>query len=99
MKLLDDNWYFSRRERSLEWIARGGSTKGRLVRLSCAIAGAFLIFYVLRDRSPGNATPWWFGPAVISSILVALFALWRLIEWRRRIERRKNPPVRTLDLQ
>jgi membrane protein implicated in regulation of membrane protease activity len=99
LKLLDDSWYFRQRERLPEWIARGDGAKGRLARLGIVIGGVFLLFYVARDRAP--TTPgdvWWVGPAILSSILVALFALWRLIEWRRRVERRKNPPVRTLDL-
>jgi hypothetical protein len=97
LKLLDDSWYFRQRERLPEWIARGDGVKGRLTRLVSVVGGLFLFFYVVRDRSQ-EADPWWLGPAILSSILVSIFALWRLIEWRRRVERRKNPPVQTLDL-
>jgi len=91
MKLLDDS--YGQRTRAAEWIGGGEGVMGRLLRLGAAVAGIFLLCLF-----NGTSSSWWI-PAVFWSLgLVAVFGLWRLMEWRRRVQRRANPPVRALNL-
>jgi hypothetical protein len=94
LKFLSEHWYFRTRERWVTWIAEGDGPLGRQGRLAAVVGGVFALFYVLGDR----AREWWIIPAVLSLGLIGLFAFWRAIEWRRRVARTANPPVRTMDL-
>ena len=93
MKLLDEIYPFRSRTQFAEWIGGGDGTMGRLMRLGVAVGAIFLFFYLTRETSS-----WWFLAALASLGFVAIFAVWRLMEWRRRVRRRANPPVRALDL-
>ena len=97
--LWDKDQEFRSKVKLLEWIGGGDSAWSRLWRLGLVIGALFLFWFLesgLGKDQDGQA--WWWGPAGMSSILVVPYVFWRLIEWRRRRERRRNPPVRTLDL-
>lgn len=82
----------------LNWIAGGEAWWSRGLRLGVVLGGIFLSAYLMRPSQTETPRPWWLVPAWISLGLLVPFAFWRLVEWRRRRERRRNPPARTLNL-
>ncbi len=95
--LWDNDQRFWSTARLLEWIAGGGGWWS-LLRLGAVLGGIFLCAYFMRAPQTEALHPWWLEPAWISGCLLVPYALWRLGEWRRRRERRRNPPTRTLNL-
>ena len=84
--------------RTAEWIAGDGRWPGATFRLILATGGCVLAS-IADDLQVGRPIA---GPALsglaVAMVFVVPFGLWRVMEWRRRVQRRAAPPVRTLDL-
>ena len=83
---------------TVEWIAGDGRWPGAVFRL-LLVTGGCVLLSIADDLRVGRPIV---GPALsglaVAMVLVVPFVLWRLIERRRRVQRRDAPPVRTLDL-
>jgi hypothetical protein len=84
--------------RAVDWIAGDGRLKGAVLRLG-VVSGGGVILAVLdgvrHGRSVGESLAW---ASVSGAALVVAFGVWRWNDWRRRVQRRGSPPVRTLNL-
>lgn len=83
----------------LNWLAEGDTAWIRLLRLGLIVGVVFLFWFFVSGLGQDlGGKAWWLGPTWMSSLVVVPYGCWRLLEWRGRVKRRRDPPARTLDL-
>jgi hypothetical protein len=80
------------------WIVEGKSPGGLWLRFGAVVAASFAYGLVM-DWKDGELTNlWWVAPAGFSLFVGTAFSLWRIMEHRRREQRRRDKSVTLLDL-